>query len=133
MSVPAWGVSTVRPSIALATDGPADPLLATASEVLRSHRFAVEHAAGTTTLLGRRTQWSNLLAQKLPMPVTARVDVTSAPAGRGCTLRLTVDRGKDELRAGRLVRTVVDDVVARLGAAGLPVDVGPWESGTPEP
>lgn len=126
MTVPGWGLSTLRPSLPLTTGAPADAVLAAAALALRERRFSVEHAPGAATLQGRRTQWSTLLTQGLPGPVVVQVDAT--PAAGGSAVRVTVRRGQDEFRAERLVRDVVGDLVERVRRAGHDVEVGAWES-----
>ncbi|WP_309135453.1 hypothetical protein [Cellulomonas sp.] len=132
MSVPGWGLSTLRPSLLLGTDAPADAVLAAAALALRERRFAVEHAPGAAVLEGRRIQWSTLLTQALPGPVVVRVEA-GPPGAAGSAVRVTVARGQNEFRAEGLVRDVVDDLVARVRGAGHGVEVGAWESSPREP
>ncbi|QGQ18470.1 hypothetical protein GC089_03380 [Cellulomonas sp. JZ18] len=125
-SVPGWGLSTLRPRLGLTTDAPPDAVLAAAAAALRQRRFSVEGAPGAAVLVGRRTQWSTLLTLGLPGPVVVRAQATSGTGGT--SVYLTVARGQHELRAERLVRDVVDDLVARLQDGGATVALGTWAS-----
>lgn len=132
VDVPRWGLSTLRPSLLLTTGAPAEQVLATAALVLRDRRFSVEATTGAPGLVARRTQWPTLLTLALPGPVVVRVEAAPDESGAVTTVRVTVARGQHELRAERLVRGAVEDLVARVRTAGgHRVEVGSWASSPP--
>ena len=140
-----WSLSVPRPTCVLTAGCPPEQALAALAEALRAHRGfrlrvstarTVEAVAGHQSLawfspLQGAWPWGTygtLIAMAEPADPAESAD-PAQPATAGARVRVSYPRAASDAGAGRHVAATLDDMVRRLEAAGVRVDVGLWESG----
>lgn len=123
-----WSITVPRPTIVLEAGCPPQTALGALAEALTGQGFRLKPTAEPLHLEATRISWLwELLSTTLPERGVVVADATATPTGTS----LRVHHPSRNYGWGgrrRAVRTL-EETVRRLRAAGVPVSIGPWQSG----
>lgn len=127
---------SVRPTIDLTADVPAEEALGTFAAVARASRYRVTAPSPGTAraVLGRR--WLRVVAEALNLPsagpfLHVELHAAAERVAVGTRLRVTCRHGGQEVNAGTAVAALLDAVLDRLDTPGRPAEASAWGAGAP--
>lgn len=122
-----WSRTVPRPTIALEAGCPPQTALGALAEALTGEGFRLKPMTEPLHLEAVRISWWGLLSAGLPERGVVVADTTATPTG--ISLRVHHPSRNYGWGARRRAVRILEETVRRLRAAGVPVSIGPWESG----
>ena len=124
-----WPITVPRPTIVLEAGCPPQTALGALAEALTGEGFRLKPTTEPLHLEAARTSWWELLSAMLPQRGVVVADATATPTG--ISLRVHHPSRDYGWGARRRAVRILEETVRRLRAAGVPVSIGPWQSGLP--
>ena len=122
-----WPITVPRPTIVLEAGRPPQTALGALAEALTGEGFRLKPATEPLHLEASRISWWGLLSAGLPERGVVVADDTATPTGT--SLRVHHPSRDYGWGARRRAVRILEETVRRLRAAGVPVSIGPWQSG----
>jgi len=122
-----WPITVPRPTIVLEAGCPPQTALGALADALTGEGFRLKPTTEPLHLEAARTSWWELLSAMLPQRGVVVADATATPTGT--SLRVHHPSGGNDTGARRRAAGTLEETVGRLRAAGVPVSIGPWQSG----
>ena len=122
-----WPITVPRPTIVLEAGCPPQTALGALAEALTGQGFRLKPTTEPLHLEAARTSWWELLSAMLPQRGVVVADATATPTGT--SLRVHHPSGSNDTGARRRAVRILEETARRLRVAGVPVSIGPWQSG----